>query len=478
MFLERVFDSKLAHASYVVGDPASGKAAVVDPGRDIRPYLKIASDKGFEISVILETHIHADYASGAKELAEATNGTLYVSDEGPADWKYGFADGNTVRAVRDGHRIDMGEASFEVIATPGHTPEHIAFALFDGQGEIVGVFTGDFLFVGDVGRPDLLERAAGFENTMREGAGVLFETIQKFKSRVPDHATIWPAHGAGSACGKNLGALPSSTQGYEKLSNWAFKVDDKDEFVNAVLEGQPDPPFYFKFMKSLNKVGAETSPALGAPQRIAGENLRTTLLESDAFVLDTRPSGSVAEEALPNAFNIPAGGSFTTWAGWLVPYNRPILIVAVDEAAAADVRRDLASIGIDDVIGWAGEDAVSIARKARGPLPTIGKLSAESAWSMISSGEVQLVDVRSASEYGAGHIPKAINIPLGQLPARHGELDETRPVVTICGGGARSPIAASILVAAGFRPVSDMPGGMYEHRASRLPLMVEEPLSV
>lgn len=479
MFLERVFDSKLAHASYVVGDPATEKAAVVDPGRDVRPYLQIAADQGYEIAAVLETHIHADFASGAKELAEQTGATLYVSDEGPDEWKYAFADGRSVIAVTDGARIVLGRLSFEVMATPGHTPEHIAFKLFDSDANLVGVFTGDFLFVSDVGRPDLLERAAGFQNTMREGAAVLFETIKRFKNEIPAHATIWPAHGAGSACGKSLGALPSTTMGYEMQTNWAFQIGSSEDFIEEVLQGQPDPPYYFKEMKRINKLGSPNSSAIGAPTRLAGESLRQQLF-GDAFVLDTRATGTVAEEALPNAINIPAGKSFTTWAGWLVPYDRQILLIAADEQSAAEVRRDLASIGIDDVIGWAGDDALKMARMAKGPLPTIGKCSARAAWDASQRGEVQILDVRSAAEFAGGHLPGAVNIPIGQLPNRANELDSTRPVVTHCGGGDRSPIAASVLVAAGFEKVSDMAGGAYEIKAEGLPMesATEEPAIV
>ena len=239
MYLKRFYDENLAHASYLVGCQASGEAVVIDAGRDVRPYLGDAEAQGLKIVAVTETHIHADFLSGSRQLAQETGAKMYLSKEGGADWQYQFASENDVM-VGDGDVIKIGNLTLDVMHTPGHTPEHISFILTDhpASEKPIGAFTGDFVFVGDVGRPDLLEKAAGLKDTMKKGAVDLFHSLKRFKE-LPDHLQIWPAHGAGSACGKALGAVPSSVLGYEKIANWAFKITAEEEFVDAILDGQP-----------------------------------------------------------------------------------------------------------------------------------------------------------------------------------------------------------------------------------------------
>ena len=257
MLLKYFYDQKLAHASYLVGCQRTKEAVIVDPGRDVDQYIEMANYEGVKITAVAETHIHADYVSGARELADRIGAKLYVSDEGPAEWKYLFLDGYDHQLVREGDHFMIGNIKFDVLHTPGHTPESVSFMLTDqggGANEPMGIFTGDFVFVGSIGRPDLLEEAAGLTGTAEPGARDLFKSAERFKT-LPDYLQVWPAHGAGSACGKGLGAIPSSTVGYEKLFNPALQFADEDSFVKYILADQPEAPKYFAVMKRVNKEG-------------------------------------------------------------------------------------------------------------------------------------------------------------------------------------------------------------------------------
>src|SRR6185503_6824539 len=256
MLLERLYDDHLAQASYLVGAEGGDTAVVIDPNRDVERYLEAAAKARRRITHVTETHIHADFVSGARELARLTRAQLLLSGEGGKDWQYGVASDDAVVLLMDGDRFQVGDVAFEVVHTPGHTPEHVTFLVTDGSSgdRPMGMFTGDFIFVGDVGRPDLLERAASKVGTMESSARALFQSLRRMRA-YPDYLQLWPGHGAGSACGKSLGATPSTTLGYEKLFNWAFQVDSEDTFVRMVLEGQPEPPRYFARMKRINREG-------------------------------------------------------------------------------------------------------------------------------------------------------------------------------------------------------------------------------
>ncbi len=269
MLLRYFYDRTLAHASYLVGCQRAKQALIVDPGRDIEQYLEAAKREGMQVVAVAETHIHADYVSGARELADRVGAKLYVSDEGPAEWKYGYAAQYDHCLCKDGDRFELGKIEFEVMHTPGHTPESISFVLTDhggGADKPMGVFTGDFVFVGSIGRPDLLEQAAGMMGTAESGARQLFYSVERFRE-LPDHLQVWPAHGAGSACGKGLGAIPSSTVGYEKLFNPALQFSDEEEFVRYILADQPEAPKYFALMKRVNKEGPAVRGELAPPPR-------------------------------------------------------------------------------------------------------------------------------------------------------------------------------------------------------------------
>ena len=321
MFVRRFYDERLAQASYLIGCQRTGEAIVIDAARDIGQYLDTARREHLRITQATETHIHADFISGTRELAAATHAATLVSGEGGPDWQYGFAATDGARLLRDGDVIELGAVRLNVLHTPGHTPEHLAFIVTDGARghEPVAMISGDFLFVGDVGRPDLLETAAGIADTKETAARDLFRSIQKLAA-LPDYLQIWPGHGAGSACGKALGSMPSSTLGYERRTNWAFQVADEAAFVAAVLEGQPAPPNYFARMKRVNREGP---PILGkrppAP-RLSADQLPQSLREG--VVLDIRPRREHAEAHVGGTLNIPLIKAFTTWAGWQNPTMR------------------------------------------------------------------------------------------------------------------------------------------------------------
>ncbi len=457
MIFKRLYDTKLAQASYLIGSAETRQAVVIDPNRDIEQYLRAASDEGLTITHVTETHIHADFVSGSRELAARTGATLLLSDEGTADWKYAFAAGAGATLLKDGDTFDVGSIRLQAVHTPGHTPEHLTFLVTDttAASDPVGAITGDFLFVGEVGRPDLLERAAHFEGTMEEAARTLYRSLQQFR-RLPDALQIWPGHGAGSACGKEIGAVPQSTLGYERLTNWAFAEGNEQEFVRRVLDGQPDPPRYFAEMKRVNKEGPPL-PLARFDELVAG----------GALVIDVRSADAFAAKHIPGTLNIPAGRSFTTWAGWLIPYTRDLVLIGGDDSAscAEDARRDLRLIGLDRIANCFGPAIVEAWARAGRDIGRVARIDAGSLATQLAAGAVAVVDVRSAAEWASGHIAGAQNVPLGYLLDRIESLPKDRPLVVHCQGGTRSAIAASLLQAHTSAVVMNLAGGFNEWRA-------------
>jgi hydroxyacylglutathione hydrolase len=471
MFFRRFYDEQLAQASYLLGCQATGDALVVDPHRHVEPYLEAARAEGLRVTHVTETHIHADFVSGAREVACRAGARLLLSDAGGDDWRYRYAASDGAAPLRDGSTFRVGRLAFDVLHTPGHTPEHLAFLVTDtaGASEPMGALTGDFVFVGDVGRPDLLERAAHLAGTMEAGARQLFRSLRRFEE-LPEFLQIWPGHGAGSACGKALGAVPQSTLGYERRFNWAFGVRDENEFVRAVLAGQPDPPRYFAAMKRINRDGPPVLGPLRRPPRITADELAAALA-GGATVLDTRPAREFVVSAVPGTLNIPAGRTFATWAGGLLPYDRDFYLLASEGAGQGvdELVRALAGIGLDRVAGYAGSEALSAWPATHGPLQTIVAIGMRDLADAVEAARVTLVDVRARSEWAAGHLPHALNIPLGELEDRLGELPPGRPIVVQCQSGARAAIAASLLVAGGVPGVRLYGGSFAEWSAAGLP---------
>ena len=465
MFVKRFYEPSIAQASYLIGCQANGEAIVIDANRDVDQYLQAATQEGLRITHVTETHIHADYVSGSRELAQKTGATLYLSDEGDADWKYAFI--NEGQPLHHGNRLQLGNIRVDVLHTPGHTPEHLSFLITDGAAadKPIAAVTGDFVFVGDVGRPDLLERAANIKGTMEVAARALWKSLQAFKAN-EDWLQIWPGHGAGSACGKGISAIPSSTLGYERRFNWAFNVTTEADFVTRVLEGQPEPPAYFASMKRVNKAGPAILGGFTAPPRLADAKL-SELLAAGALVVDTRPDAEFAAQHVPGTLNLPLNGSFVTWAGWLVPSAEDLYLI-VDDATAArlpEVARLLALIGIDRITGWLDTSAIAASVGLRGTTQmTVADLRTQ-----LSAGAVTLVDVRSANEWAGGHIPGAVHVPLGYLAERCRSLPATKPLVMQCQSGGRSAIATSLLERLGFSGVINLDGGYSAWAAAGLP---------
>jgi hydroxyacylglutathione hydrolase len=462
MFFKQFYDQPLAQASYLIGCQATGEAIVVDPLRDPAPYVAAAHAEGLRITHVTETHIHADFVSGARELRAATGAQLYLSAEGGDDWQYAFASDDGAILLRDGDHLMVGNVRLDVWHTPGHTPEHLSFIVTDTPRAAgpMGILTGDFVFVGDVGRPDLLEKAAGVANTMEAGAHALFASLQRFRT-LPDHLQLWPGHGAGSACGKALGAVPSSTVGYEQRANWGVATTDEAEFVRLVLEGQPEPPRYFAEMKRINRDGP---PVLGPLEALTRwEAAPVAAMARDAarsvWCIDLRGANAFAERHLPGSLSVPYSRSFSTWVGSLVPYTVDVVLLAATEAAdvVARARADLRRIGMDRVIGWAVSDDVLAAWESSGG--AVGHVEWRAVTSAaVRDGTLPVLDVRGRSEWAGGHLPGARHIPLGELADRLDELPRG-PFGVQCQSGARSAIATSLLHRLGRTDAINLEGG-------------------
>jgi hydroxyacylglutathione hydrolase len=414
---------------------------------------------------VAETHIHADYVSGAHELAARVGAKLYVSDEGPAEWKYQYVNRYDHQLLKDGDEFKVGNIKFTVVHTPGHTPESISFLLTDqggGATEPMGIFTGDFVFVGSIGRPDLLEEAAGIFGSAKVGAHDLFASVQKFRA-LPDYLQIWPAHGAGSACGKGLGAIPSSTVGYEKRFNPALQFTDEGDFVDYILADQPEAPKYFAVMKRVNKVGPEL---LGTGARVVAlTEKQFAARESAATLLDLADKNIFRRAHAPGSLNIPTAG-LAAWAGWILDYARPAYLIAEDAESAetAHAVKILGKIGFDQVLGVFTRSDLE---RTGALTASYSQLTSKELQPLIEAGGVQLLDVRSNEEWKAGHIPQATHAFLGKLPRYLQALTDTRPIVVQCQAGTRSAIAASVVKASG-REVIDYAGGYVAWRQSQV----------
>jgi hydroxyacylglutathione hydrolase len=462
VFLKRFFEPKLAQTSYLIGCAATGEALVIDPNRDVEQYIAAAAGEKARITHVTETHIHADFVSGSRELAARTGATVYLSAEGGPDWTYAFEGDTNVRRINHGEVLEVGRIRFDVLHTPGHTPEHLTFLVTDraGADRPIGAATGDFVFVGDVGRPDLLERAAQIKGTMETSARALYRSLQAFRTQ-PEWLQIWPGHGAGSACGKGISAIPHSTLGYELRFNWAFQIESEDEFVQRVLAGQPEPPAYFARMKQINKAGPAILGGFPEPPKLESATLADRLA-SGALVVDMRRAADYAVGHVPGTISIPLNASFTTWAGWLVPYTGDVYLIADDDTAqsARTAARDLAMIGLDRIAGWFDATVLDAWSATGRPLGTVAQIGPADLAESLRHGAVTVVDVRNATEWQGGHIDGAIHIPLGYLRERMADVPATRPVVVQCEGGSRSAIGASLLRAHGRDRVINLAGGI------------------
>ncbi|MDX2135688.1 MAG: rhodanese-like domain-containing protein [Saprospiraceae bacterium] len=468
MFFQHVYDKSLAQASYFIGCQKAGVAMVIDPKRDVDTYLDIARQNNMKITHIAETHIHADFLSGSRELAALTGAQLYLSDEGGPDWQYQFPH----VGLHDGDVIKLGNLSIEVLHTPGHTPESISFLLTDhpASDQPVMLFTGDFVFVGDIGRPDLLEKAAGIKGTQDAGAHQMYKSINRFAA-LPDYVQVWPGHGAGSACGKALGAVPSSTVGYEKVRNWAFQYGTNEPgFVQYLLADQPEPPRYFAMMKKLNKVDRPLLTEVPKIKKISTDELINNMQKS-VKLIDARNKIDFAAGFIPGSINIQGNNAFATWAGWFLTYDEPFMLVAAD-AQIEDLTRKLMRIGLDNVIGYVDNVNDWAAQTGR-QLETVPVISLAEFKSIQAENNPQVVDLRGAAEYKSGHISGAENVFVGTLEKNLDKVSKTGKVVIHCQGGDRASIAYSILKKHGYNNVLNYSAGMNEWVNTGNPIVTE-----
>lgn len=464
MFFQHVYDKTLAQASYFIGCQKAGVALVIDPKRDVDTYLEIAKQNKMQITHVAETHIHADFLSGSRELAALTGAKLYLSDEGGPGWDYEFDH----VGLKDGDTFMVGNLKIEVLHTPGHTPESISFLLTDtpASPKPVMLFTGDFVFVGDIGRPDLLEEAAGMVGTKEVGAEQMYRSINRFNA-LDDYIQVWPGHGAGSACGKALGAVPSSTVGYEKIRNWAFQYENNEPgFVKYLLEDQPEPPRYFAMMKKLNKV---ERPLLTEVPKVKLLNASELKAASDqgTKIIDTRNKKIFTKGFIPKSINIQNNNSFATWCGWLIEYNEPFILVA-PEGEVEELTRKLMRIGLDQIQGFVPD--VSVWNELGLSLETREDIGLEEMKALVNKPNVQVVDVRGASEFKAGHINGATHVFVGTIEKHLDKIDSSKEVVIHCQAGDRSSIASSLLAKNGIR-VKNYTGGFSEWANSGNPVV-------
>jgi hydroxyacylglutathione hydrolase len=458
MILRRFHDQQLAQTSYLIGCRATRTAIVIDPLRDADMYVEAAATAGLTITHVTETHIHADFVSGTRELVSRTGAQMLLSAEGVPEWRYLFAESDRATMLRDGDMFDVGRIRLTARHTPGHTPEHLSFLVKDlaTADEPVAILTGDFVFVSDVGRPDLLERAANEAGTKEASARQLFASLSRIR-KLPDYLQIWPGHGAGSACGKALGDMPSSTVGYERMSNWALGERDVDAFVERVLDGQPEPPAYFGVMKRMNRDGPPVRGRRGDPPSPAPDSLAQLGL-AGALVVDVRSPERFARAHVPGTLNIPWGGSFTTLAGSLLPYDHDLYLLADNHEDALGAARALFLIGLDRVAGIFNEDACIAWLDGGRALGRIRQFTPELFLEQAASKAVMVIDVRTKDEWNAGHHREAQHIPLGELPRALATLPRDRPIAVYCQHGTRAAVASSLLSAAGIEAVN-VPGG-------------------
>jgi len=456
MYFKQFYLGCLAHASYLIG--SDGEAAVVDPQRDVDQYIEEAEAQNLKIKYIIETHLHADFVSGHRELADKTGAEIVFGQEAGATFSH--------RAVKDGDELTIGSVKLRILETPGHTPESICILVTDNEG-IAGesarapnpqkVLTGDTLFIGDVGRPDL---AGGRGYTPQDMAAMMYDTLHDKLLKLPDEVEVYPAHGAGSMCGKNLSTETSSTIGQQRKFNYALQPMMKDEFVTMMTTDLPEAPAYFAKDAEINRDGARPLENLSAATALSPSQVATAA-QQGAVILDTRSAAEFGAGHVPGSLNIGLGGQFASWAGSLIPLNSQIVIVAESTERVAEAQVRMARVGLENVIGYL-DGGVGAWAKAGLEVAAVPQISvSELRELMETQSDLQIVDVRRAAEYESGHAPRAMTAPLAKLrellPSL--KLDPTKPAAIICAGGYRSSAATSVLQPHGFTNLLNVTGG-------------------
>lgn len=435
MFFKQFYDNHLSQASYLVGCQRTGEAIVIDPVRDLTKYMEVADSEGFKITQAAETHIHADFASGIRDVAERLNANIYVSGEGDDQLSYKNMPEHT-NFVKNQDIIQVGNIKLEVLHTPGHTPESISFLLTDeggGSSVPMGLFSGDFIFVGDIGRPDLLEKSVQMEGTTEIGAKQMYHSIEGVKD-LPDYIQIWPGHGAGSPCGKALGAIPMSTLGYEKINNWAFNVIDESKFVETLTSNQPAPPHHFAQMKKINQLGMNMYQPYNVFPSLDNVRIAFDLRSKEAF------HGGHTEGTI----NIPYNKNFINQIGWYLDYENSIDLIG-DKSTVEQATHTLQLIGFDNVAGY---------RLPKSEILTQFIHSVD-----MTGKEEYILDVRNEEEWNNGHLDQAVNIPHGKLLNENIPFNKEDKIYVHCQSGVRSSIAVGILEKKGFENVVNIREG-------------------
>ncbi|RKZ09539.1 MBL fold metallo-hydrolase [Candidatus Fermentibacteria bacterium] len=445
MLLVHYFMPKLAHSSYMLA--GNRTCAVIDPSRDVDGYIRAAADHDLKITHVLLTHLHADFVSGHMDLAAITGASVVV----PASACCAFDH----IPVSEGDSFLLEDMKIDVIETPGHTPEHVSYIVSDtGRGpDPAGVFCGDTLFVGDVGRPDLFPDMAG------ELASRLYDSLRKLME-LPDFCEVYPAHGAGSLCGRSMGSKWRSTIGYERRYNAALQIEDRDAFIQSLTTGMPPAPDHFSRCSAFNRAGPATTSSLGEPEPMKPEEFRKAIGGSNSIVLDVRRYDAFGGQHIPDAVSIDFEGNIPVFAGWVLPPDADIYLVATNFTEVLDTTLWLRRVGLDRVMGYldGGMFAWSLAGLRAAHLPQLSVIEADLA--IRSCKDALILDVRSSAEYDNSHIDGAVNIPAPDLRTRFRELDQDSETLLVCSTGYRSALAGSILLTNGFGKLQNVSGGM------------------
>lgn len=455
MYIQQLYTNCLAEAAYYI--ESEGEAAIVDPIRETEPYIELAAQRGTKIKYIFETHFHADFVSGHIDLAKKTGAVIIY---GPmAETKY------KVRNASDGEVFLLGKLRIKTLHTPGHTPESSCYLLFDENGREHAVFTGDTLFVGDVGRPDLLDGKISREDL----ASMLYDSLNKKLKPLADHVLVYPAHGPGSACGKNIGKETFSTIGEQKKFNYAMKASDRSQFIKEVTEGIAPPPHYFFEDARINKDGyLSIDEVVKKNNRGLGEKEFSIAIENGALVLDTRKADDFEKGFVPNSINIGLNGQYAIWVGTLININQPLVLVTEVGREYESVLR-LARVGYENVRGFLQGGIFSWTKK----LDHVKSIPATGIKQEMAAG-ANIIDVRKSSEWSISHVKDAIFMPLSDMPKNFAQLDKSKPYLVHCGGGYRSMTAISIMKREGFTELSNVYGGFGAIQNAEVEIVTEE----
>ena len=452
MLLKHFFVGKIAHSSYILAGKNS--CAVIDPQRDVDFYITEARALGVDITHILQTHLHADFISGHMDLAQKTGAKIYVAKSAQCAFDH--------VPLSEGDTIELEDMVLQVLETPGHTPEHLSYVVIDKSrsDSPVAVFVGDTLFVGDVGRPDL------FPDMAQDLAGKLYHSLHDKLLKLPDHVEVYPAHGAGSLCGRAMGAKRTSTLGYERQFNATLQIKDKSAFIKSLTEDMPPAPDHFSRCSDTNREGPTLLADLPVVEELSTSQFKARMSDPDVVVLDTRSYHAYAGQHIPGAWHLDLNGNFPTFAGWVLPTDKDILLVGEDYSKALEAITWARRVGVDRIVGYL--DGGMVAWAVAGLKASSTRLlSAEDLYDMIA-GDVDfvLLDVRAELEYEDSHINGAINIPVADLRTRHQEVNQDKTTVLMCSTGNRSSLGASILEQHGFNDLLNVAGGMTGYSAA------------